>query len=71
MKKEMFLIFYNLALWGIAGFFVTLLFGFLACCTNVSHHIFYASLIIFAFVGLSISFFCIVRGCKKLKKDKI
>jgi uncharacterized membrane protein YiaA len=66
MKKEIFLLCYNLSLWGFLGFFVTLLFGFLACCANLSTKVFYVSLIIFAVLGITISLICVIRGCKKL-----
>jgi hypothetical protein len=66
MKKVLVLICYNLGLWGILGFFATLLLGFLACCANLSENIFYGSLIAFALVGIITSAICVSRGCKKI-----
>lgn len=67
MKKELFLICYNLSLWGILGFFATLFLGFLSCCANLSPDYFYGSLIVFAITGITISTICVIRGCKKFK----
>ena len=66
MKKIFVLLGYNLGLWGILGFFVTLFFGFLACCANLSENIFYGFLIVFGLTGLAVTFFCVLRGCKKI-----
>lgn len=60
------LICYNLGLWGILGFFATLFLGFLSCYANLSENIFYGFLITFAVIGLSVSAFCVSRGCKKV-----
>ncbi|MCG6188221.1 hypothetical protein [Maribellus maritimus] len=68
MKKELFLIGYNLGIWGILGFLATLLFGFLTCCANLPSKYFYGSLIAFAIMGISITTVCVTRGCKKMKK---
>ena len=65
MKKVLVLICYNLGLWGILGFFATLLLGFLACCANLSEKLFYGFLIVFALSGLVTTIFCVSRGCKK------
>jgi len=67
MKKEYILLCYNLGLWGIAGFFATILLGFLSCCLGLSKSIFTGSLVVFAIFGLAVSVYCISRGCKKLK----
>ena len=66
MKKLLVLICYNLGLWGILGFFVTLFLGFLSCCANLSENIFYGSLIVFAALGIIASTVCVSRGCKKI-----
>lgn len=65
MKKIMLLICYNLGLWGLLGFFATLLLGFLSCCANLHENVFYTSLIIFAVVGLTSTAICVSKGCKK------
>jgi hypothetical protein len=65
MKKVFALICYNLGLWGILGFFATLLLGFIACCTNLSPTVFYGLLILFAAVGITATTICVARGCKK------
>ena len=70
MKKELFLLCYNLSIWGILGFFATLLFGFLACCANLSKDFFFGSLIVFAVIGIAVTTLCFLRGCKKLEKTK-
>ncbi len=65
MNKIVTLICYNLGLWGILGFFVTILLGFLACCANLSSTVFYTALIVFAIIGLTSTTICVTRGCKK------
>ena len=65
MKKTILLICYNLGMWGLLGFFATLIFGFIACCFNLTDKIFYISLFVFAITGIIISVICIIRGCKK------
>ncbi len=65
MNKIVTLICYNLGLWGILGFFVTILLGFLACCANLSSAVFYTALIVFAIIGLSTTTICVARGCRK------
>ena len=70
MKKELFLLGYNLSIWGILGFYATLLFGFLTCCANLSNDFFYGSLTVFAIIGTVVTTFCFIKGCKKLKKTK-
>jgi hypothetical protein len=66
MKKMLVLVCYNFGLWGILGFFATLILGFLSCCANLSENVFYGSLIIFAVTGIIISSICVSRGCKKI-----
>lgn len=65
MKKVFVLICYNLGIWGIFGFFATLILGFLACCANLSQNVFYSALIVFAVIGLSATTICVTRECKK------
>ncbi len=65
MKKIMLLIFYNLGLWGLLGFFATLILGFLSCCANLHENVFYTSLIVFAVVGITSTVICVSKGCKK------
>lgn len=65
MKRTLSLICYHLGLWGILGFFVTLLFGFIACCANLSENVFYIALIAFAALGITATTLCVVKGCRK------
>ena len=65
MNKVFILICYHLGFWGILGFLATLIFGFIACCTNLSQNNFFASLIIFAALGLIASTVCVARGCMR------
>nr|WP_321353532.1 hypothetical protein [uncultured Draconibacterium sp.] len=65
MNKIVTLIFYNLGLWGILGFFATIILGFLACCANLTSTVFYTALIVFAIIGLTATTICVARGCKK------
>ena len=65
MKKIVILICYHLSIWGILGFFATLLFGFLACCIGLPKEHFYISLIVFAIIGVTLTSICVARGCKK------
>lgn len=66
MKKILVLVCYNLGLWGILGFFATLILGFLSCCANLSENVFYGSLALFALTGIVASSICVARGCKKI-----
>ena len=65
MNKAFILICYNLGLWGILGFFATLILGYLACCANLSQNIFYGALVVFGLVGLATTAICVSKGCKK------
>jgi len=67
MKKALGLLCYHLGLWGILGFFATLLFGFIACCANLSENVFYTSLVIFAIIAITATILCVTRGCKKIR----
>ncbi len=66
MKQIIFLTGFHLCFWGFLGFLATLLFGFIACCAGFSADIFFASLMIFAATGITVSAICISRRCKKL-----
>ncbi len=65
MKKVLVLTCYHLGLWGILGFFATLVLGFIAYRTNLSETIFYLSLGIFAAIGIGVTTYCISRNCTK------
>ena len=65
MKRFMLLTCYNLGLWGLLGFFATLLLGFLSCCANLSENTFYTLLIVFAAIGITSTAICVLKGCKK------
>lgn len=65
MNRIVALICYNLGMWGVLGFFLTLVLGFLTCCANLSPKIFYSGLIVFALLGICTTVFCIARVCKK------
>ncbi|WP_321369190.1 hypothetical protein [uncultured Draconibacterium sp.] len=65
MNKILTLLCYNLGLWGILGFFATLILGFLTCCANLPAQVFYISLISFAAIGIIATTICVARGCKK------
>ena len=65
MKKVIVLTCYHLGLWGIFGFFATLILGFIACCANLSDTFFYVSLGIFAAIGIGVTTYCISRNCTK------
>jgi hypothetical protein len=65
MKKIFVLACYHLTLWGILGFFATLLFGFLTCCAGLPKEYFYISLLVFAITGITMTSICVARGCKK------
>ncbi|WP_297089053.1 hypothetical protein [uncultured Draconibacterium sp.] len=67
MNKILTLICYNLSLWGILGFFATIILGFLACCANLPVKVFYIALGIFALIGITATSICVARGCKKAK----
>lgn len=68
MKRQLSLICYHLGLWGILGFFATLIFGFIVCCANLPENVFYISLAAFAALGIAATTCCVVRGCKKEEK---
>jgi len=65
MKRVFVLICYHLGLWGILGFFATLLFGFLSCCFHLSVDVFYGLLVAFALLGLTATTICVSRRCRK------
>jgi hypothetical protein len=65
MQKLLALICFHLGFWGILGFFITLIAGFLTCCAGLSQTVFWSILGIFAFVGLSATCVCVGNGCKK------
>jgi len=65
MNKVFILICYHLGLWGILGFLITLILGFLSCCANLSQNIFLSSLVAFALIGLIATSVCVSKGCKK------
>ena len=67
MNKIVTLICYNLGLWGISGFFVTIILGFISCCANLPVQAFYTGLISFAAIALATTTFWVVRGCKKIR----
>ena len=67
MKKVFALICYHLGLWGIIGFFATLLLGFLSCWTGLSKNVFYIGLMFVAAAGISITSICVSRSCSKTK----
>jgi hypothetical protein len=67
MKKVAFLFCFYIGMWGILGFLVTLLFGFLACCLSLDPTVFYSVLVLFAAVGIISSVVCVFRTCQQLK----
>ncbi|WP_347839814.1 hypothetical protein [uncultured Draconibacterium sp.] len=66
MKKALVLVCYNLGLWGILGFFATLILGFLSCCANLSENVFFGFLAFFAVSGIVASAYCVSKGCRKI-----
>ncbi|WP_297087198.1 hypothetical protein [uncultured Draconibacterium sp.] len=66
MKKALVLVCYNLGLWGILGFFATLILGFLSCCANLSENVFFGFLAFFAVSGIVASAVCVSKGCRKI-----
>lgn len=69
MKKVFALVSYNLGLWGIIGFFATLLLSYLSCCAGLSQTIFYICLGLFAAMGLSATSICVFRACAKDRQN--
>lgn len=67
MKRIVLLTCYHLTLWGILGFFATLLFGFLTCCAGLPKEYFYISLFVFAAAGVTTTSICVARDCKKIR----
>lgn len=52
MKKVIVLIGIYLGLWGILGFFATIILGFLSCCIGLSQEIYFGALISFMIVAI-------------------
>ena len=65
MNKVFVLMCYYLGLWGFTGFLVTLIIGFVACCTNMPTVTYYILLGMFAIIGISATVYCIFKKCKK------
>ena len=65
MKKALVLICFHLGLWGVLGFFATLLLGMASCYAHVPESVFLILLGIFAVVGISASVVCTMRRCAK------
>lgn len=65
MKKILIIYLYYLGLWGLFGFFFTLIMGFLFCCFNFSQTFFYISLLIFLINSIICSYICVNKNYKK------
>ncbi len=65
MKRLFYITCFHASVWGILGFFITLLFGFLAAVAGLSVDLFYLALIAFAITGIITSVFCIIKCYKK------
>ena len=53
-------------MWGILGFFLTIIFGFLACCMSFDPMIYYGVLALFAAIGVVSTAVCVSRKCHKM-----
>jgi len=63
MKKVIYLFCFYIGLWGILGFLVSLIFGFISCCMNLEPAVFYSVLVLFAAVGIVSTAVCVTRNC--------
>ncbi|HKJ43670.1 MAG TPA: hypothetical protein VKA27_16350 [Sunxiuqinia sp.] len=66
MKNVVLLVFFYLGLWGVLGFFATILLGFLSCCAGLSEEIYFGALISFAIVAVVMT----CRSVAKCRKHK-
>jgi hypothetical protein len=67
MKKIFVLSCFYLGLWGILGFFATILLGFLSCCAGISQELYFGALIAFALLAVSMTCRSVSKECKKHK----
>lgn len=65
-EKVVFLFCFYLGLWGILGFFLTIVLGFLSCCMNLNPIIFYGVLALFAAVGIISTVVCVTHKYRKM-----
>ncbi len=65
MKKAFVLIRFHLGVWGILGFFATLILGFLSCSMHIEESAYLILLGILSIVGISASVVCVMRSCAK------
>ena len=68
LNKILFIACFHAGIWGMFGFFMTLLFGFLASIAGLAVDFFYYSLVAFAITGIVIGLYCVLRCCKKMKR---
>ncbi|WP_346856015.1 hypothetical protein [uncultured Draconibacterium sp.] len=61
MKKVLLIALLNLELWGILGFFATIILSFLSCCFGLSKETFLFSLAVFAAIGVTMTFKSILK----------
>ena len=55
MKKSFLIAAVNLGLWGVLGFFATIILSFLSCCIGISKEGYMISLGIFAFTAITMT----------------
>lgn len=65
-EKVIYLLCFYLGLWGILGFLVTIVFGFVTCYMNLDPVVFYGLLGLFAATGIISTVVCVSRKCHKL-----
>ncbi len=67
MGKVACLFCFYLGFWGILGFLLTIILGFLACCMNLDPIVFYGVLGLFAATGIVSTVVCVSRKCHKMR----
>ena len=67
MKKIFVLGCFYLGLWGILGFFATIILSFFSCCAELSQEIYFGALIVFAVLGIVMTCRSVSKECKKQK----
>jgi len=65
MKNIFVLSCFYLGVWGVLGFFATILLGFLFCCAGLSQEIYFGALIAFALLGIGMTYRSVSKECKK------
>ena len=65
MNKVLILSGFYLGMWGVLGFFITLILGFIYTLTGWSHVSYFVLLVLFALFGIAMTCRSVSKCCKK------